>query len=63
MDIASGGSITMKTTREANLMFEELVKNNYKPPSERGDGRKKGGLHEIDRMSYLEAKFEALMTR
>ena len=44
-------------------MFEELAKNNYQPPSERGNGSKQGGIHEIDRMSSLEAKFEALMTR
>ena len=30
----------MKTAREANVMFEELAKNNYQPPLERGDGRK-----------------------
>ena len=53
----------MKTEREANLMFEELEKNNYQPFYERGDGRKQGGIHEIDIMSSLEAKFEALMTR
>ena len=53
----------MKTTKEVDLMFEELTKNNYQPSSERGDGRKKGGIHEIDRISSLEAKFEALMTR
>ena len=53
----------MKTTREANLMFEELAKNNYQPPSMRGDGRRQGGIHEVDRMSSFEAKFEALMTR
>ena len=29
VDAACGGSITMKTAREANLMFEELAKNNY----------------------------------
>ena len=63
VDASCGGSIMMKTTREANLMFEELAKNNYQPPSERDDGIKQGGIHEIDRMSYLEAKFEALMTR
>ena len=63
MDVACGGSITMKTTREANFMFKELAKNNYQPPSERGDGRKQGGLHEVDRMSSLKAKFEALMAR
>ena len=53
----------MKTAREANLMFEELTKNNYQPSSEKGDSRRQGGIHEIDRMSYLEAKFEALMTK
>ena len=53
----------MKTAREANLMFEELAKNNYQPPSKRGDGRKQGGLHEVDRVSSLEAKLEALMVR
>ena len=52
----------MKTTRETNLMFKELAKNNYQPPSERGDGRKQGGIYEIDMMSSLEAKFEVLMT-
>ena len=58
-----GGSITMKTTKEVNLMFEELAKNNYQPHSVRGDGRRQGGIHEVDRLSCLEAKFEALMTR
>ena len=62
MDAACGVSITMKT-REANVMFEELAKNNYQPPSERGDGRKQGRIHEIDKISSSEAKFEALMTR
>ena len=32
-------------------------------PSKRGDGRKQGGMYEVDGMSSLEAKFEALMTR
>ena len=61
--MACGGSIILKTAREANVMFEELTKNNYQPPFKRGDGRKQGGIHEVDRMSSLEAKFEALMTR
>ena len=63
VDAACEGSITMKTSRKPNLMFEELVKKNYQPPSERGDGRKQGGTHEIDKMSSLETKLEALMTR
>ena len=43
-------------------MFEEMAKNNYQPPSEIGDGRRQGEIHEIDRISSLEAKFDALMT-
>ena len=53
----------MKTTREVNVMFEELAKNKYQPSFERGDGRRQGGIHEIDKISSLEAKFDALMTR
>ena len=63
MDAACGGSIIMKPAREVNVMFEELAKNNYQPPFERGDERKQGRIHEVDRMSSLEVKFEALMTR
>ena len=63
VDVACGGSITMKTVREANLMFEELAKNNYQPPSERGDERRQEGLHEVDRMLSVGTKFEALMAR
>ena len=57
VDAVCGGSITMKTAIKANLMFEELAKNNYQPPFKRGDGRKQGGLHDLDRISSLEAKF------
>ena len=63
VNAACGGSIAMKTAKEANLMFEELAKNNYQPSFERGDGRMHGGIHEINRISSLEANFEALMTR
>ena len=42
VNAACGGSIAMKTAKDANLMFEELAKNNYQPSSERGDGRKHG---------------------
>ena len=63
VDVACGGSITMKTIREANLMFEELANNNYQHPSVRGDGRRQEGIHEVYRMPSLEEKFEALMTR
>ena len=50
-------------TKEANQSFEELAKNNYQAPSERSIGRRQGGILELDRVSSLEAKIEALMTK
>ena len=55
--------ITTKTAREANQLFKELTKNNYQAPSEKNVVRRQGGLIEVDRMSSLEVKFDALMTR
>ena len=63
VDAACGGSITTKTRREANQLFEELAKNNYQPPLERNVGRRQGDILEMDRVSSLEVKFEALMTK
>ena len=63
VDVACGGSITSKTTKEANKLFEELGKNNYQAPSKKNTGRRQGGILELDRVSSLEVKFEALMTK
>ena len=35
MDVVCGGSITSKIAREANQLFEELIKNNYQTPYDR----------------------------
>ena len=50
-------------TKETNQLFEEMIKNNYQAHSERSIGRRQGGILELDRVSSLEAKFEALMTK
>ena len=63
MDAAYGGSITTKTVREADWLFNELAKNNYQAPSKRSAGRRQGGMHDVDRISSLEVKFDALMTK
>ena len=63
IDATCGGSITSKTAREANQLFEGLAKNSYQAPLERDNGRQQGGMYEVDRMSSLRAKFEALMTK
>ena len=48
VDAACGGSITIKMDKEANQLFEELVKNNYQASSERSIGRRQGGIFELD---------------
>ena len=48
IDAVYGGSITSKTTKEANMVFEELAKNNYPEPSERSIGRRQGGILELE---------------
>ena len=63
VDVACGGFIISKMTKEANQMSEELTKNNYQALAERYIGRRQGGILELDRVSSLEAKFEALMTK
>ena len=59
----SGDSITCKKTKEENQLFEELAKKNYEAPSKRSIGRRQGGILELDRVLFVEAKFEALMTK
>ena len=63
VDATCGGSITTKTMREANQLFDELAKNNYQAPLERSVGRRQGEMYDVDRISSLEANFDALMTK
>ena len=63
MNAACGESIITKITRESNQPFEELAKNKHQPPLERNVGKRQGGILEMDRVSSLETKFEALMTK
>ena len=62
VDTVCGGLITTKTASEASQLFEELSKNHYQAPLERNTGIRQGSLIEVDRVSSLEAKFDALMT-
>ena len=63
VDATCRGSITSKMTKVANQLIEELAKNNYQAPFKKSVGRRQGGVLELDLVSSLEAKFEALMTK
>ena len=63
VDVVCGGSITSKMAKKTNKLFKELAKNNYQVPSKRSLGRRQGGILKLDRVSSLETKFEALMTK
>ena len=63
VNVVCGGSITIKMAKEANQLFEELAKNICQAHSERSIERRQGGILELDWVSSLEAKFEALLTK
>ena len=62
VDVDCRGSITSKTSKEVNQLFEELENNNYQDPFERSIGRRQGRILELDRVLSLEENFKALMT-
>ncbi|XP_050233798.1 uncharacterized protein LOC126682206 [Mercurialis annua] len=56
LDAASGGSFRAKEPKECNALIETMAANNY----ERSSIRKPVGVHEVEAISALDAKVEAL---
>ena len=54
-----------KSTEEANWLIEDLAKSNYKAPSESlgSNNRLRGGVIELNKMTAIEVKLDALMSR
>ena len=66
IDAASGGAFRRKSAEEATQLIEELAKSNYRAPSEASGSRsryKTGGVIELNKMTTIETKLEAIMTR
>ena len=66
IDVAYYGSFKRKSDEEAKQLIEDLDKYNYKAPSEasRSSSRLKGsGMLELNRMTAIEAKLDALIRK
>ena len=65
VDAASGGTFRRKSVEEATQLIEELAKNNYRAPFEASgsSGRVRRGVIELNKMTTIEAKLDAIMNR
>ena len=66
IDVACCGAFKKKSVEEANHLIEYLAKRNYRAPSETlgsGSRLRGGGVIELNRMTAIEAKLDALMNK
>ena len=66
IDVACYGAFKRKFVEEANQLVEDLVESNYRAPSKTSgsSSRLRGsGVIELNKMSAIEAKLDALMNK
>ena len=65
IDAACCRAFKRKSVEEANQLIEDLAKSNYRAPSEtlRSSSKIRGGVIELNRMSAIKAKLDALMSK
>ena len=66
IDVVCCGAFKRKSAEEANQIIEDLAKSNYRPPSETSGSNSRmrgGGIIELNKMSAIEAKLDALMNK
>ena len=66
IDATCCGAFKRKSAEEGNRLIEDLAKSNYKAPYEtlRSSSMLRGsGVIELNKMSVIEAKFDALMNK
>ena len=66
IDAVYCGAFKRKSAEDANQLIEDLAKSNYRAPSKtsRSNSRvRKGGVIELNKMSAIEAKLDALMSK
>ena len=66
IDTTCCGAFKRKSAKEANQLIEDLAKSNYRAPSETSgrNSRLKGdGIIELNKMSTIEPKLDALMSK
>ena len=60
IDVAAGGTLMSKIEEEAHNLIEEMALNNYHWSNERGQPKKVEGKYEIDALTLLTAKMDAM---
>jgi len=60
IDAAAGGTLMSKTKEEAYNLIEEMALNNYQWPSERGQPKRVRGKYDVDALTLLTAKMDAM---
>ena len=66
IDASCCGAFKRRSAKEARQLIENLAKCNYKAPSEASGSSNKlrgGGLIELNRMTIIEAKLDAVMNK
>ena len=63
IDAATGGTLISKTEDEAYSLIEEMVLNNFQWSSERTQPKRVGGKFEVDALTLLSAKVDAMTKR
>ena len=66
IDATSGGAFRRKNAKKATQLIEELAKSNYKAPYEASGSCSRlrgGGVIELNKMSSIDAKLDALMSK
>ena len=60
IDVAAGGTLMSKTEEEAYNLIEEMTLNNFQWSNERGQPKRVGGKYDIDALTLLTAKMDAM---
>ena len=60
IDVAVGGTLMSKIEDEAHNLTKEMALNNFQWPTERGQSKQVGGKLEVDALTLLSAKVDAM---
>ena len=63
IDVVAGGTLMNKTEDEAYNLIEEMTLNNFQWSTERGQPKRVGGKLEVDALTLLSAKANAMSQR
>ena len=66
IDAVCCGAFKRKSVEKANQLIEDMAKSNYRAPSETSGNNnrlRRGGVIKLNKMSMIEAKMDALMSK